>query len=186
MDVAAYGRQPVELSAGGPDEKSEGFEGGDLAQLLEDFRVPLLEEFFDLRIVEQLADVALGGAEMECVLAELVLEDAEIAFETFHFPLHAGDLFGREAFDLLRFVGFDHLVGVRADEKRAGVGEGVVVSADHELRHLDLVERLHLFHDAQGAFADRLLLENLHRFGMQAVEEVFALDDFFDVEVEPS
>lgn len=53
--------------------------------------MPLLEEFFDPSVVEELADVALGSTEMERVLTELILEDAKITFEAFHLPLHSGD-----------------------------------------------------------------------------------------------
>ena len=56
----------------------QGFERGNFEQFFEEFRMPLLEEFLDLTVFEQLPDVALSRAEVQGVLAELVLENAKV------------------------------------------------------------------------------------------------------------
>ncbi len=76
---------------------SQRFDHGNFEQFFEKLRVALLEKFFDLRVVEELADVALGGAEVQGVLAELVLENAKVPLKGFHFLFHAGDFGGCDA-----------------------------------------------------------------------------------------
>lgn len=75
----------------------QGFERGNFEQFFEEFRMPLLEEFLDLAVFEQLPDVALRRSEVERVLAELVLENAKVPLQGFHFLFHAGDFGGCDA-----------------------------------------------------------------------------------------
>ena len=58
------------------------------------------------------------------------------------------------------------------------------MAADHELGHLDLAERLHLFEQAERAFGHRLVLEDLDGLGVQPFEEIFPEHDFLNVEIE--
>ena len=70
--------------------------------------MPLLEEFLDLAVFEQLPDVALRRAEVEGVLTELVLENPKVPLQRLHLLFHPGDFDGGESLHFFGLV-FDSL-----------------------------------------------------------------------------
>ena len=101
----------------------QGFERGNFEQFFEEFRMPLVEEFLDLAVFEQLPDVALSRAKVESVLAELVLENPEVPLQRLHLLFHPGDFDGGESLYFLGLVRLHQVLLRSADEEGAGVGE---------------------------------------------------------------